>query len=291
MGGNASMSIGLRHRDRFDFIGDLGGEPGPAMTYSLAMFRDFLFGGFCTAAPDDGGDVGALCLDDQRPAAADQFEIKSDFEHMTYQDGEGVGLTLRRNLYMKAARDLSRALGNPALYNPDPAAHGYAPPGVDAAYLARAAADRCANPLTLTSFHDREFNPDGSLPVITFCDGGDSATLGLGVFDPAQPQGNPAEVLLAVDVNRNGRRDSGDDPGFDSAKASALEAEVEAIDAKLEKLRHDLSEWSADILAFAGVVVALDRNGEVIVHRGMVKPEDRKQAAKAAAAPAGGTGK
>jgi ParB family chromosome partitioning protein len=75
--------------------------------------------------------------------------------------------------------------------------------------------------------------------------------------------------------------DSDDDPGFDSAKASALEAEVEAIDAKLEKLRHDLSEWSADILAFAGVVVALDRNGEVIVHRGMVKPEDRKQAAKA----------
>jgi len=84
--------------------------------------------------------------------------------------------------------------------------------------------------------------------------------------------------------------DSDDDPGFDSAKASALEAEVEAIDAELEKLRHDLSEWSADILAFAGVVVALDRNGEVIVHRGMVKPEDRKQAAKAAAAAAGAPG-
>ena len=81
--------------------------------------------------------------------------------------------------------------------------------------------------------------------------------------------------------------DSADDPGFDSVKASALEAEVEAIDAKLEKLRHDLSEWTADILAFAGVVVALDRNGEVIVHRGMVKPEDRKQAAKAVAAAAG----
>ena len=84
--------------------------------------------------------------------------------------------------------------------------------------------------------------------------------------------------------------DSDDDPGFDSAKASALEAEVEAIDAKLEKLRHELSEWSADILAFAGVVVALDRNGEVIVHRGMVKPEDRKQAAKAAVAAAGAPG-
>ena len=206
MGGNAAMSIGLRHRDRFDFIGDLGGEPGPSMTYSLAMFRDFLFGGFCPAGPR----LGQLCLDQQRAAAADQFEIKSDFEHMTYQDGDGVGLTLRRDLYMKASRDLSRALGNPALYNPDPAAHGYAPPGVDAAYLARTAADRCANPLTLTGFHDREFNPDGSLPVITFCDGGDSPALGLGVFDPAQPQDNPAEVLLAVDVNRNGRRDPGE---------------------------------------------------------------------------------
>ena len=32
------------------------------------------------------------------------------------------------------------------------------------------------------------------------------------------------------------------------------------------------------------MVVALDRSGEVILHRGMVKPEDRKQAAKAAAA-------
>jgi ParB family chromosome partitioning protein len=84
--------------------------------------------------------------------------------------------------------------------------------------------------------------------------------------------------------------DSDDDPGFDSAKASALEAEVEAIDAKLEKLRHDLSEWSADILAFAGVVVSLDRNGAVVVHRGMVKPEDRKQAAKVAAVAAGAPG-
>jgi S-formylglutathione hydrolase FrmB len=210
MGGNAALSIGLRHRDRFDFIGDLGGEPGPSMRYSLAMFRDFLFGGFCTASPDDGGEVGQLCRDDQRPLRTDQFEIGADFERMIYQDGDGVGLTLRRNLYMKASRDLSRALGNPAVYNPDPAAAGYAPPGVDAAYLARAAADRCANPLVLSNFYDRELNPDGSKPVITFCDGGDSDALGLGVFDPALPQTNPAEVLLAVDVDGNGRRDSGE---------------------------------------------------------------------------------
>jgi len=210
MGGNAALSIGLRHRDRFDFMGDLVGEPGPSMKYSLSMFRDYMFGGFCTASPDDGGDVGEMCRADQRVPDAGQFEVGSDFERMVYQEGDGVGLTLRRNLYMKASRDLSRALSNPALYNPDPAAAGYAPPGVDAAYLARTAADRCANPLVLDDFYDAEFNPGGLSPVITFCDGGDSQALGLGVFDPTQPQGNPAEILLAVDLNGNGQRDSGE---------------------------------------------------------------------------------
>ena len=235
MGGNASMSIGLRHRDRFDFIADLGGEPGPSMRYSLSMFQDYLFGGFCAANGTDTARVGQLCANEQRPAAADQFEIKSDFEHMPYQDGEGVGLTLRRNLYMKAARDMGRAIGNPAVYNPDSA---YAPPGVTAAYLARQAADRCANPTRLDDFFDKEFNPTGAFPVITFCDGGDAEALGLGVFDPAQPQSNPAEVLLAVDVNRNGKRDQGEpvvttpyepfsDVGTDG-KASADEAGYDA---------------------------------------------------------------
>ena len=81
-----------------------------------------------------------------------------------------------------------------------------------------------------------------------------------------------------------------DEESFDQAKAGALESDIEKVNAKLEKLRHDLSEWSPDVLAFAGVMVALDRNGEVTVHRGMVKPEDRKQAAKAAALAKGASG-
>jgi len=109
--------------------------------------------------------------------------------------------------------------------------------------------------------------------------------------EPTPEQQAARDALLAAKEEANkgledlyDAEDSDDDAGFDSAKASALEAEVEAVDAKLDKLHHDLGEWSADILAFAGVVVALDRNGEVIVHRGMVKPQDRKQAAKSAAA-------
>jgi S-formylglutathione hydrolase FrmB len=209
MGGNAALSIGLRNHERFDLIGNLGGEPGPSMKYSLDMIREYLFGGFCTAAHAEAGagELGELCLDQQRPLMSEQFELGSDYEHMLYQSGEGVGLTLNRNLYMKASRDLARALGNPAHYNPD---HPYRPPGVTEEFLAQDAAERCGNPLVLEDFYDREFNPDGSHPVITFCDGGDSPDLGLGVFDPSLAQTNPAEIFLAVDLNGNGVRDAGE---------------------------------------------------------------------------------
>ena len=208
MGGNAAMSIGLRHPDRFDIIADLGGEPGPSMVYSLSMVRDFLFGGFCTAADEAAGrgNIGQLCPK-VSTAKNDQFEIAADYEHMITQQGDGVGLTLNRSLYMKASRDLGRALSNPALYNPE---NPYAPPGVDFSFFQTPAADRCANPIVLANFFDREFNPDGQKPVITFCDGGDSPALGNAVFDPNVAQTDPAELLLAVDLNGNGKRDQGE---------------------------------------------------------------------------------
>lgn len=206
MGGNASMSLALRHPDRFDSFADLGGEPGPSMVYTLNMVRDFLFGGFCTAEDEAAGKgaVGTLCP--KSSTKADQFEIASDYEHMLTQEGDGVGLTLNRSLYMKGIRDMSRALSNPAMYN---IADSYAPPGVDPQFLTRTGADRCANPTVLTNFFDKEFNPDGTLPVITFCDGGDKPGSN-GVFDPTQPQLDPNEVALAVDLNGNGVRDVGE---------------------------------------------------------------------------------
>jgi len=209
MGGNASLSIGLRNQDRFDFVMDMGGEPGPSMKYSMSFIREYLFGGFCTDADQQAsrGNVGELCLNLQRAVFADQFERKSDYEHMLYEEGDGVGLTLDRELYIKASRDLSRAFGNPAHYNVD---NPYLPPGVPDSLMDVVPAERCANPVVLHDFFDREFNPDGSHDVITYCDGGDSPTLGLGVFDPDRPQNNPAEILLALDLNSNGVRDPGE---------------------------------------------------------------------------------
>jgi len=208
MGGNAAMSFATRHPDRFDAIADLGGEPGPSMRYTLAMVKNYTFGGFCTAEDEAAGrgNIGQLCA--TRTRRADQFEIESDFEHMLFQDGDGVGLTLQRGLYMKGVRDMARAMSNPALYNP---ANPYAPPGVPFTFMATDRVTRCANPIVLQDFHDREFNADGTKPVITFCDGGDTREgLGLGVFDPSQVHDDPAELLLAVDLNSNGQRDAGE---------------------------------------------------------------------------------
>ena len=231
MGGNAAMAIGLRHPDKFDVIADLGGEPGPSIVYSLNMVRDYLFGGFCSSASLKEGQLCPLATD--KP---DQFESASDYEHMTYQAGDGVGLTLDRSLYMQAARDLSKALSNPALYN---TTNPYTPPGVDPSYIAMDPATRCANPVVLSDFFDATFNPDGSKPVVTFCDGGDSPTLGLGVFDPSLPQTDPAEVLLAADLNGNGTRDSGEpvitqayEPFDDTGRDGKFDKDEPGYDAK-----------------------------------------------------------
>ncbi|MBA3456803.1 MAG: hypothetical protein H0T42_27185, partial [Deltaproteobacteria bacterium] len=206
MGGFAANTIGLRNPDRFDSIADIGGDPGPSMVYVLRMVSDFLFGGFCTADDQAAGrgNIGQLCPTES--TRQDQFEITGDYEHQFSQTGDGIGLTLRRGLYIKAARDLARALSNPALYNP---MNPYAPPGVTTAFLATPAATRCANPLVLDDFFDKEFNPTGTNPVITFCDGGDLPGMNA-VFDPNGAHTDPVEVLLAVDLNNNGRRDQGE---------------------------------------------------------------------------------
>jgi hypothetical protein len=205
MGGVGSSMNFWRHPDQYDAIGVMGADPGPDLTYTLGMIHDFFLAGFCTA--DDGVDkIGQLCPL-KRQALADQGEVGSSFESFLYQAGEGVGLTLRRQLYIKANRDLARALGNAGYYNPD---SNYRAPGVPASYIALDNATACAQPVVLKNFFDRRYNPDGKKDVISFCDGNDSQTLGYGKFDPATPENNPVQIALAVDVNGNGQRDSGE---------------------------------------------------------------------------------
>jgi hypothetical protein len=203
MGGVGSSMNFWRKPERYDAIGVMGADPGPDLTYTLGMIHDFFLAGFCTA---DTGMLGQLCPL-TRPVLADQGERASSFESFLYEKGEGVGLTLRRPLYIKANRDLARALGNAGYYNPD---SQYLPAGVPASYVALSNAEACAQPVVLKNFFDKRYNPDGTKDVITFCDGNDSDTLGFGKFDPSVPANDPVQIALAVDVNGNKQRDSGE---------------------------------------------------------------------------------
>jgi hypothetical protein len=201
MGGLGSSMNFWRHPDQWDALGVMGADPGPDLTYTAVMIRDFFLGGFC-----DSSKPGQLCAPTRRPLD-DQLERGSTFEHFLFEAGDGTGLTLRRSLYLRANRDLARALGNGAYYNPDST---YLPSGVPASTLGLANAAACATPVVLKKFYDARYNPDGKYDVISFCDGNDSQTLGFGVFDPSIMPTNPAQILLAVDINGNGRRDSGE---------------------------------------------------------------------------------
>lgn len=205
MGGLGSSVNFWAHPERYDAVAVMGADPGPDLTYTLGMIQDFFFSGFCTAA-DGAAMIGKLCPP-KRALLTDQGERMSTFESFLYEKGEGVGLTLRRSLYVRANRDLTRAMGNGVYYNPD---SPYLPPGIPAATLALAPAAACAQPTVLKSFFDKRYNPDGKFDVITFCDGNDSDANGLGKFDPSVPATDPAQILLAVDVNGNGKRDSGE---------------------------------------------------------------------------------
>lgn len=216
MGGIGASMYFFRHPDRYDAIGVLGADPGPDLTYSMGFTRDLFFGGFCTAADEKAGRgaIGQACPLPRAPLRG-QNEYVGSFEAMPVQLGEGIGLTLRRKLYLRANRDLARAIGNFALYNPQ---HPYLPPGVPASTLAQTPDEACKKPVVMKGlkndptgkpFYDGRFNPFGRSDVITFCDGGE-ADGKQGVFDPSKPQTDPVQIVLAVDVNGNGKRDAGE---------------------------------------------------------------------------------
>lgn len=208
MGGGGTASVGLRHPERWDFIAPLGGPAN--WSHMLHYVERYYLGGFCTASPDDGGEVGEHCA---VPPATQPFERTQEFENWYYPEGrDGQGGTFDREEYCQIFRDMSLALGNPGMYNADSV---YLPPGVPESWWRQAPEERCAHPAVLENFYDDEYNPDGSLPVITFCDGAeaqlsDGSGTDHGRWDPDGVNDYPLDVGLAVDVNGNGVRDAGE---------------------------------------------------------------------------------
>ena len=186
MGSMTAATLGLRHHEQFDIIAPLGGSIDLGLF--LHIIKDEMLAGFCSPP-----ELGRMCPDEPG---------MQTYERMNVGPASQGGF--KRTSMIEAFQDFSIAMGNPILFNPE---HPYLPPGVPEDYLLLSREQRCAEPVRIEGFHDWKYNPDGSHPVITYCEARGSER---GVFDPEAVPDKPVEITLAVDLNDNGRRDSGE---------------------------------------------------------------------------------
>lgn len=224
MGGGAATRIALESPELFDVVGSLG-SPYIDLEYFLLSVAGVSNGGFCPREQllanldkiDLADDPATWC----GPVVYDELALpdsactggEGDFNHHYRGTPAGRGGSFNREGSFEIVQDFALAFGNPAFYSPS---SPYFPPGTSADHHVALSLDGvprqqrrsqiCANPARLTGVYDREFNPDGSYPVITFCDGNGPVN---GVYVPGT-QALPVEVTLSVDYNDNGRRDYGE---------------------------------------------------------------------------------
>ena len=236
MGGGAAAYLGFSQPEKWDSIGILGAPLIDQTSMNRMIKRNWL-GGFCsyetmTGFIADGKDlnsedtfcgiyteqtgtnltaeramvpVDVVAEDFERP-----MEFISDYNNWWRGPDGGRGGSFNRVSLMKALLDIQKGFGN-TLYetNTDVA---WAAPGITEAWLAQTNEEKCNNPVVLENYYNAEFNPEGTFPVITFCEGqedDDDQTFEsqLGRITPETNRWFPMPGLLAVDYNRNGIRD------------------------------------------------------------------------------------
>ncbi|WP_261540122.1 ParB/RepB/Spo0J family partition protein [Burkholderia multivorans] len=62
----------------------------------------------------------------------------------------------------------------------------------------------------------------------------------------------------------------------DEEKADALQEEGEALGEQLQALEDGLQDYGATVKAAAGVIVTIDRNGQAVIHRGLLREAEAK---------------
>jgi len=62
----------------------------------------------------------------------------------------------------------------------------------------------------------------------------------------------------------------------DEDKAEALQEEGERLDEQLQALEDGLLDYAANVKAAAGAIVTIDRNGEAVIHRGLLREAEAK---------------
>jgi len=172
------------------------------------------------------------------PEPDEPYEHPSVFNAWWYEyPRQGNGGSFDRREYVQIFRDLALMFGNPNSYNPlalqlpagidpnDPTVIGDHKNGECKIWIDpiddhpnedkqkelanKCPGERCKYTTTLHNYYDDEFNPDGTFPVITFCDGAPQDKTLSPYANTWIPSGNnyPMEVALAVDYNGNGERD------------------------------------------------------------------------------------
>ncbi|WP_443841639.1 hypothetical protein, partial [Francisella tularensis] len=62
----------------------------------------------------------------------------------------------------------------------------------------------------------------------------------------------------------------------DEDKAEALQEEGERLGQQLQALEDGLLDYNANARAAAGAIVTIDRNGEAVIHRGLLREAEAK---------------
>ncbi|MBK7585336.1 MAG: hypothetical protein IPI67_34745 [Myxococcales bacterium] len=258
MGGGGTAMFGLRNHERFDVLAPLGGPVD--WTWMLGHIERNHLGGW---TPNDGTTPPAALP--PMPETELPYEHPSTFNQWWYEYPKtGNGGSFPREEYVQIFRDLALMFGNPNGYNPAPGAEnlpaGISPtdPSVVGDHPGRECAvwidpldgpdkeaqkklatecpkERCSHTTTLSNYFDDEFNPKGTFPVITVCDGSPQDSSLSPWANTWKPTNNdkPLELALAVDYNGNGVRDldeplirAGHEP-FDDFGADGLPSDKE----------------------------------------------------------------
>ncbi|TNE44260.1 MAG: hypothetical protein EP343_31410 [Deltaproteobacteria bacterium] len=207
MGGGMAAIVGLRNHEKFDIIGSMGAPND--LTYLYHYIERAMLGGFCDlkkieemATQNKLNTKDAYCAP-PGPKPVYPHEFTSHFNDWHYDDAGG---NWNRNGLIRVLQDLTMALGNPMYYNTKSPYW----PSDKIPNARRAEQDRCNNPVKISGVKSYPYNPEGKYDMITFCDGNGRERSGTYHIDKVGDHVQPIEILLAVDVNGNGKRDYGE---------------------------------------------------------------------------------
>lgn len=216
MGATGASSIGFRHHERFDVIAPLGGYVD--WLYFAHFMEKYFLGGFCRAG--EACRVGVDYLGNAPPELP--MQPAQDFNNWLKNDNGG---NFDRSDFIGFFQDFAAAFGNFTYYDPRGT---YLPPGLERSYLSLSDDARCggASPVRVPGVCNAEYNPDGRYTAIPVCDGEDGPPAG--IYDPQKPHTKPSEVLLAFDVDGDGRRGYAE-PVFSNARERFVDSGADGV--------------------------------------------------------------